>query len=280
MIKKQKATKNEPIKPLVNEPIQAKGKSSIMLYVILLLVIVVTAAVLMVMNQFKHKPQVQNSKEAEKREVVDKAVPMGKNDILALISRVSSLILIKGQEEPTVATVQDADSLRKSNPSFYKDVENGDRLLVWSDKAVLYSTKMDKLLSVMPIFGNTANTLNVTATSTPQTASTTVAVATSTVQTENAVVDVRNGTTVGGRAKLVANLVKAQNIKTGLIGDAINKDYDATVIYNLSDKPLTATLKALVDATKGQVKAISDTEKSAYKGMGDIVIVVGKDFTP
>ena len=280
MIKKQKAARNEPFKPSATEQIQPTGKNSAVFYVILLLVIVVTAAILMVMNQFKSKTRTQDSQEVVKKEVVDKAIPMEKNDILALISRVSNLILIKAQEEPTIATVQDADSLRKSNPSFYKDAENGDRLLVWSDKAVLYSTKMDKLLAVMPIFGNTANTLNISATSTPQTSSSTIAVATSTVQTENAVVDVRNGTNVAGRAKTMANLLKAQNIKTGLIGDAINRDYDITVIYNLSDKPLIATLKALVDATKGQVKAISDAEKSAYKGMGDIVIVVGKDFAP
>lgn len=279
MIKKQKSAKNEPIKPIAVESFQQKGKNSTVFYVILLLIILVTAAVLMVLNQFRNKQQPKDNQQNVKTEAVDKVVPMEKNDILALISSVSNLILINNDEEPTIATVQDADSLRISNPSFYKDAENGDRLLVWSDKAVLYSTKMNKLLAVMPIFGNTTNTLNVTATSTSWTASTTV-MATSTIQAENAVVDVRNGTSVAGRAKLMANLIKAQNIKTGVIGDAINRNYEVTAIFNLSDKPFTATLKALVETTKGQIKDISDAEKAVYKGMGDIVIVAGKDFSP
>jgi len=80
-----------------------------------------------------------------------KVVALTADDITTLIAKVGRHIVIKADEKPTVATIQDAGILRTQNPDFYKDAKNGDRLLIWSDKAVLYSTTQDKILSVLPI---------------------------------------------------------------------------------------------------------------------------------
>ena len=80
-----------------------------------------------------------------------KVVALTADDISTLIAKVARHIVIRTDEKPTVATIQDAQILRTQNPDFYKDAKNGDRLLIWSDKAVLYSTSQDKILSVLPI---------------------------------------------------------------------------------------------------------------------------------
>ncbi len=74
-------------------------------------------------------------------------------DLETLLERVSRLIIVPRGETPTVATVDDANAMRLQDPSFYRDAENGDRVLVWSDKAVLYSMSHDALLAVLPIAG-------------------------------------------------------------------------------------------------------------------------------
>ncbi|MEK7655417.1 MAG: hypothetical protein AAB386_01935 [Patescibacteria group bacterium] len=69
------------------------------------------------------------------------------NGSLTLLDRVSKHILITREPAPIITTLDNADELRQSNPAFYKDVQNGDTLLLWKDKAVLYSSKRDIVLA-------------------------------------------------------------------------------------------------------------------------------------
>jgi hypothetical protein len=80
------------------------------------------------------------------------------DDVATIISHVSKHILVKSDEQPTVATVQDADFLRTQSPQFFKEAQNGDKLLIWSDKAVLYSSARDLLLAVEPVHAQAATT--------------------------------------------------------------------------------------------------------------------------
>ncbi|MBP9748867.1 hypothetical protein KBD18_01550, partial [Patescibacteria group bacterium] len=56
-------------------------------------------------------------------------------DINRLLENVRAHIVINTAEDPTVATVENAETLRQQNPLFYKDVQTGDKLIVWSDRA-------------------------------------------------------------------------------------------------------------------------------------------------
>ncbi|MBU1348912.1 hypothetical protein KJ781_02490, partial [Patescibacteria group bacterium] len=76
---------------------------------------------------------------------------MTPDEITELVNRLSQQIPVPAGESPTVATIEDIDTLRSQNPEFYKEAENGDRLLVWSNTAILYSSKLEKVLNVLSI---------------------------------------------------------------------------------------------------------------------------------
>lgn len=245
------------------------------IYIVLLIVVVLTAFALMINQKLKAKPTPAGQKtDVAAQAPSDKGKTMEKSDVVALINRVASFILVKSDEEPTVATVQDADALRKSSPIFYKDAQNGDRLLVWSDKAVLYSTTLDKLLAVMPMPAQeTSNFGQATSTASNTQATTT----TSTIKAENATVEVRNGTTTVGKASTMSSLLKAQGLKVLTIGDAKIKTYPKTVIVKASSNAasMPATLAALQQATNAE---IVDLPAKEVASKADFLVIVGKDF--
>jgi hypothetical protein len=67
-----------------------------------------------------------------------------------LVDRVSQIILVP-EGDPTVANIVDVDALRKQNPDFYKDAQNGDRLLLYSTKAIIYREAESKIINVAPV---------------------------------------------------------------------------------------------------------------------------------
>lgn len=276
MIKKQRAPKAESPKVVETEVKQpSKGKTT--LYLALLLVVVLTGVALMISQKMKARQEIGKAGKVPgtvQNQDKGQAKPMEKTDISALVGRVSQLILIKTDEDPTIATVQDANTLRASNPVFYKDAQNGDRLLVWSDKAVLYSTTQDKLLAVMPIVSNQNGITGQSATSTTTTNNGAQASA-GDVASEKAVVDVRNGTLVAGQAKTMSALLKSKGIAVGTVGDAKVKNYEKTVIIKLTDKEMPATLSALKQALNAEVVELPAAETGLK---GDFAVIVGKNF--
>ncbi len=77
--------------------------------------------------------------------------PIATEDTAGLLWRVSHMVLVPSDATPTVATVQDVDALRKENPAFYSEAQNGDRVIAWPTKIVLYSTSRDIVLVAMPV---------------------------------------------------------------------------------------------------------------------------------
>ena len=189
-------------------------------------------------------------------------------DVASLIKAVSKHILIKTGETPAVATVMDPDALRQQNPTFYQDAQKGDRLLVWSDKAVLYSPSRDILLFVMPLNGQGAQSVVA-----PQTNTT----APSTNGAEQASIEIRNGSGVAGLGKKLATALQAAGLTTLAPGDAkATTPYPNTLIVNVSGKPLPKTLAALQQATGGQLANLPGAEG---KAKGDVLVIIGADYT-
>jgi hypothetical protein len=52
--------------------------------------------------------------------------------------------------EPTVATIVDVDALRERN-SFYNKAENGDYLIVTTDRALLVNSEGNMIIDVVPV---------------------------------------------------------------------------------------------------------------------------------
>lgn len=72
-------------------------------------------------------------------------------DTKALIAKVSALMLLPPNEQPTIATVADKEKL-KNQPLFGK-AENGDKVLVYMKalKAILYRPSTNKIIEVGPV---------------------------------------------------------------------------------------------------------------------------------
>lgn len=68
-----------------------------------------------------------------------------------IIAKVDKLFILPTDEEPTVAEIQDKSKL--SGQEFFKRVENGDYVLVYSKAKVafLYRESINKLVNVGPI---------------------------------------------------------------------------------------------------------------------------------
>lgn len=86
--------------------------------------------------------QMQNGGEAQEQ----------KNEEVAqrIIAEVRVLIEIPADIEPTVATIVDVDTLRARNP-FYNKAENGDHLVVTTERAILYRASEKKIIDVVPV---------------------------------------------------------------------------------------------------------------------------------
>jgi len=65
--------------------------------------------------------------------------------------RVAAKLFIPQSEQPTVATISDVEELRFANPNFYFYAQDGDKLLVYSDMAVIYRAEEDIIINVVPV---------------------------------------------------------------------------------------------------------------------------------
>lgn len=68
-----------------------------------------------------------------------------------LVDKVSKLYVLPGDEQPTVAQVQDKEKLK--DQSFFSKAENGDYILIYTNAklALLYREHENKLINVGPV---------------------------------------------------------------------------------------------------------------------------------
>lgn len=186
--------------------------------------------------------------------------PGNANDVAQVVAEVARHLVVNHQETPTIATVQDPVALRTQNPVFYRDAQVGDRLLIWSDQAVLYSPSRDVILSVLPVSQAQPNQANTT----PST----------TVASEKATIEVRNGSGVPGLGKTLADKLTAAGFTVLPTSNAKSQSYATTIIVKATDKPLPQTLATLETLIHAPIQTLPAGE---LKAKGDVLIIVGKD---
>mgnify|MGYP000905387328 CR=1 FL=1 len=64
-----------------------------------------------------------------------------------IISRVSKLTTLPDEEPSEIVRVQDKETLRKQN-DFYKDIEEGDYILMYKDMAVIYDLRGNRIVAI------------------------------------------------------------------------------------------------------------------------------------
>lgn len=188
---------------------------------------------------------------------------MGDKDLDGLVQRVARHIAVNTEENPSIATVEDPDALRVQNAQFYALASKGDRLLVWSDKAVLYSMSQDKILAVLMI----QKAPEVPTTPTTSTAAVPEAAPT---------VEVRNGSGTAGLGRTLSTELKTAGMTTLAARDTTVKTvYPATLIYVAPGKEFPTWIPKIQETLgAGQIVTELPNETDLK---GDVVVIVGSD---
>lgn len=70
-----------------------------------------------------------------------------------IIEEVSKIFVLPQNENPTIATIIDAEKLRNTQ-DFFKNAQNGYKVLIYSSKAFLYDPVNKRMVDTTPIFQN------------------------------------------------------------------------------------------------------------------------------
>ena len=75
----------------------------------------------------------------------------------AILDNIEEHILISRDTEPFVAIIDNVDKLKQTQ-TFFEKSENGDVLVVFNDKAIIYRPDSDLLINVGPVYFNNQET--------------------------------------------------------------------------------------------------------------------------
>lgn len=184
-------------------------------------------------------------------------------EINQLIQKVSHHIVVDTKENPTVATVEDAAALRAQSALFYRDAAPGDKLLLWNDRAVLYSPSRDKVLAAMVLEG---------VGQTPTQPSAPVSATSPAVVPKTVTFELRNGSGVVGATKTLKDSLT-------LAGYTVEGAHGASDVYTgIIIVPMTAAGNA-VDQTAlstlvhGNYEPLPPKESTSQ---ADVLVIIGK----
>lgn len=161
-------------------------------------------------------------------------------EVSATVESVSKLIKVDNSQEPLVATIQDASALAKEQ-KFYETAKNGDILVVYQDKAIIYRPSEDILVNVGPVV----------------------------IQNAKYNIELRNGSTeAGATADLRTELEKVHTITA--VKNAANKKYTGVTIVNTKNLDVTALQKQF------NAKVVTQMPEGEAASTADVVIIKGK----
>ncbi|OGC45448.1 hypothetical protein A2V49_03360 [candidate division WWE3 bacterium RBG_19FT_COMBO_34_6] len=199
-----------------------------------------------------------------------------------LIKKIGKITLLPENEEPTIATVKDAYTLKEQK--FFYRAENGDKVIIYaqSSRAILYRPSINKIIESAPVNirdlqGSVATAQLAQAENTKQS---TESVLGTEEQKEPAKIAVYNGTkTMQGMASKVSNFLQSKYDEKEIeIKELSNTDelFEDTVVINITKKydNLTKNLVSLLAAKEEQIPEDDDLPDV------DILIIIGADFSP
>ena len=152
--------------------------------------------------------------------------------------KVSKLMDIPADEEPTLATVLDKDKL--SDQAFFANAENGDKVLIFTKakKAILYRPSTNKIIEVAPL-----------------------AIDDAALSGQNIKVAILNGTKNSNLATTTGNLLdeKLTNIEVISSTIASKTNYGATIVVDYAGK-YANEVKDIAEAVGGSVSDMPNGE--------------------
>ncbi len=73
-----------------------------------------------------------------------------KEQVNSVLTEISKHMVLPKDEQPTIATITDVDSLRKDMP-FFDKAQNGFKVIVYKEKAILFDPVNDIIIDVAPV---------------------------------------------------------------------------------------------------------------------------------
>ncbi len=92
-----------------------------------------------------------NDARVAKQNTADAVDQRNQEETAQVITELSEILLIKTDDEPTVARVEDPEVLRNSNEEFYADAEAGDYIILYPRRAIIYRSSNQQIINVAPI---------------------------------------------------------------------------------------------------------------------------------
>ncbi|KKT36061.1 MAG: hypothetical protein UW22_C0045G0011 [Candidatus Gottesmanbacteria bacterium GW2011_GWB1_44_11c] len=187
-----------------------------------------------------------------------------KQESKELMKRVGKLMILPF-EEAQVATIADAETLKKTQ-AFFQDAKDNDKLLIFPDakKAIIYRPTANVIINVAPFIdqGNPA-----TGAGEMQSAL---------GQGQELKIALRNGSGVVGVTKKLEEDLKAkmQNITITEKDNAKRTDYEKTVVIGLSDTLSKTFIQQFANELSATVSTLPPEEP---KPVADLLIIAGKD---
>lgn len=182
-------------------------------------------------------------------------------EVKKLTSEVGQLVELPQGEEPTVATVIDAEKL-KDQPFFAK-TQNGDKVLIYvgAKKAILYRPGTKKIIDIGPVRDVQDQSGGAQGSASPAPAKPTIAL--------------YNGTNNAGLTNKVESTLKGKinTLEVAKKDSTVKKEYDKTLVIDVSGK-FKDVVKQVSDTLSAQTGNLPDGET---KPGTDILVIVGKD---
>jgi hypothetical protein len=186
-----------------------------------------------------------------------------------LTARIGRFLVVPANEKPSVVVIRDVAQLA-AQQSFYAGAKDGDILVVYSTRAIIYDAKTNKLVNVGPIVRNTTPPTDGTASpsATPSLTPTPTPLA--------IIIDVRNGTATAGLAGATASELKKNKLFTiGAVGDA-KSSYHETVVVDLTKNNPGKSASIAQLAAQLKVSVVTTLPSGEATTTSDALVIVGK----
>lgn len=206
---------------------------------------------------------------------------LNEEEVQVLLNKVAEHIVLPAEEEPTIATIVDAEKLSQEQ-AFYSDVIDGDKVLIYmnAQKAIIYRESEDKLVNVGPIYTNQqankeqenidnnqeeildedANEENEEVIEQSE---------------ESLTIEIRNGSrTAGVAGNMQTELSVYDEFDVIDIGDAKVKSYEELYLIDLTEGNKEAQLQALADELA--VEPIKEIPAGESESEAEVLIIIGE----
>lgn len=76
------------------------------------------------------------------------------NSSKSVLEKLSQIMILPNEKDPTIATIKDVQKLKSGNPEFYKNALDGDTLIIYKSMAIIYRESENKIVSFAPVLAD------------------------------------------------------------------------------------------------------------------------------